>query len=128
MINGLPPDDSGVVTGRLSPDIIDLTLERVAVAIHSPVRGSGAAALRRLRITIDRCSPQGANGIASAALPDILGTTVTLQYPLTQLELYLSGEHSDIGDANQAEMYLSFVRYHLWKLEHLLRESVPART
>jgi hypothetical protein len=56
-------------------------------------------------------------------LPDILGTAVTLQYPMVQLESLLLGDPCDIRGPDQAEQYLSFLRYHLWKLEHLLRAS-----
>ena len=83
--------------------------------------------MSRLRELIDKSVPTRFTGPAQlGALPEILGTSVTLQYPLTQLERFLRGERSDIGDAGQAELYLSFVRYHLWKLEHLIRESAHA--
>ena len=108
---------------HLSPDIVDLTLDRIAAAIHGRASTAGAAAVRRLRALVDQCVPQRPTGAELGALPEILGTSVTLQYPLIQLEQYLSDEHSDIGDAKQAGLYLSFVRYHLWKLEHLIRES-----
>ena len=124
MITGLSPDDSNALVVRLTPDIVDLTVDRVATAIHGQSPAAGAATIRRLRALVDRCLPQHPSGRALGALPEILGTSVTLQYPLMQLEQYLSGERSDITDTGQAELYLSFVRYHLWKLDHLIRESV----
>jgi hypothetical protein len=127
MITALPPDESDVLVVRLSPDIIDLTLERVTTAIHGQASAAGAGIIRRLRAVVDRCVPPRPSGGELGALPEILGTSVTLQYPLMQLERYLSGEQSDIGDRTQAELYLSFVRYHLWKLEHLIRESAALR-
>jgi len=125
MINALPPDESAVVV-RLSSDLVELTLDRLASAIHGDASAAGATIIRRLRDAVDRCVPQRPTGAGLGALPEILGTSVTLQYPLTQLEHFLSGLPSDIADASQAELYLSFVRYHLWKLEHLLRESAEA--
>ena len=94
---------------HLSPDIVDLTLDRIAAAIHGRASTAGAAAVRRLRALVDQCVPQRPTGAELGALPEILGTSVTLQYPLIQLEQYLSDEHSDIGDAKQAGLYLSFV-------------------
>ena len=111
---------------RLSSDLVELTLDRLASAIHGDASAAGATIIRRLRDAVDRCVPQRPTGAGLGALPEILGTSVTLQYPLTQLEHFLSGLPSDIADASQAELYLSFVRYHLWKLEHLLRESAEA--
>jgi hypothetical protein len=85
------------------------------------------SAVRRLRSYVDGCAPEHPSGPKLlGALPEILGTAVTLQYPLMQLEQFLGGEPGDIADAEQAELYLSFARYHLWKLEHLLRESASA--
>lgn len=124
MIAGLSPDESSAVSTRLSRDLLELTLDRVADAISGEPRAHGATALRRLHALIDECVPRRASGaLQLGALPEILGTVVTLQYPLMQLERFLSGEPSDVAGADQAEMYLSFLRYHLWKLEHLLRES-----
>lgn len=126
MTSSLLPDDSAVVMQRLSPDLIELMLDRIASAIRREPRAAGAAVVRRLRALIDRSMPAQPTAAKLGALPEILGTTVTLQYPLIQLEQFLSGEPSDILDADQAELYLSFVRYHLWKLEHILRELSSA--
>jgi hypothetical protein len=127
MITGLPPDESGAVITRLSHDAIELTLDRVATAIRGTIRPPGTSAISRLRSFVDRCAAERPSGASAlGALPDILGTAVTLQYPLMQLEHYLRGEPCDIGDGARAELYLSFTRYHLWKLEHLLRERTSA--
>lgn len=127
MITGLSPDESGPVIERLSHDAIELTLDRVATAIRSTARGPGVSAIGRLRSVVDRCTVDRASGAAAlGSLPEILGTAVTLQYPLVQLEQYLRGEPCDIADQARAELYLSFVRYHLWKLEQLLRQRATA--
>jgi hypothetical protein len=127
MITRIPPDESAVTFTHLSHDAIELTLDRVSIAIRGATKGPGATAIRRLRAFVDACVPDRPNGPTQlGALPEILGTAVTLQYPLMQLEQYLLGEPCDIGDEERAELYLSFVRYHLWKLEHLLRESASA--
>jgi hypothetical protein len=127
MISGLSPDESGAAITRLSQDAIELTLDRVATAIRGTTQVPGAAAVGRLRSFVDRCVSDRSSGpLALGALPEILGTAVTLQYPLMQLEHYLLGEPCDIGDVTRAELYLSFARYHLWKLEHLLRERASA--
>jgi hypothetical protein len=124
MITALSPDGSGAVFTRLSLDLLELILDRVAAAIRGEQRDRGAAALGRLRALVDDCVPARPSGaVQLGALPEILGTVVTLQYPLMQLERFLGGQPSDIGGPAQAELHLSFVRYHLWKLEHLLRES-----
>ena len=107
---------------RLSGDIVDLTLDRVESGLRGFQRNSGADALRNLRSIVERCLVLPPSQFAANALPEILGTAATLQYPLTQLERFMSSEASDIADLEQAEHYLSFTRYHLWKLEHLLRE------
>jgi hypothetical protein len=127
MITGLPPDKSAVAFTRLSRDAIELTLDRVALAIRGTTRAPGANAIGRLRSFVEGCTPDRPTGPdALGALPEILGTAVTLQYPLMQLEHFLRGEPCDIADAERAELYLSFARYHLWKLEHLLRERASA--
>ena len=125
MITGLAGDDSPVVP-RLSADIVDVTLERVSGGLRGSQRRTAAVALRNLRGIVDRCVALPPSQYAANALPEILGTAVTLQYPLTQLELFLSDGSSDITGADEAEHFLSFIRYHLWKLEHLLRESAVA--
>ena len=124
MTTRLSPDESGATFTRLSHDAIELTIDRIGIAIRGTTRGPGATAVRRLLAFVDACVPERPNGaVQLGALPEIMGTTVTLQYPLMQLEQFLNGEPCDIGDEERAELYLSFVRYHLWKLEHLLRES-----
>ena len=128
MINAPSPDESDVVIVRLAPDVTDAQLDRVAEAILGDARHIGATIIRRLRALVDACVPEQPRGaVQLGALPEILGTAVTLQYPLIELERYLTGEQSDIGDPRQAELYLSFVRHHLWKLEQLTRPSVDAR-
>jgi hypothetical protein len=112
---------------RLSPEVVDATCLWLTSAIHGDVRDAGAAVVRRLRAIVDTCVPRHPSSPAQlGALPDIAGTVATLQYPLMQLEQFLSGTPSDIASAEQAELYLSFVRYHLWKLEQLLREPASA--
>lgn len=125
MITGLAGDDSPVVP-RLSTDIVDVALERVAGALRGSQRGTAAATLRNLRAIVDRCVALPPSQYAANALTEILGTAVTLQYPLMQLELFLSDGSSDIAATEEAEHFLSFIRYHLWKLEHLLRECAAA--
>lgn len=126
MISGLSPDESGAVIKRLSHDAIELTLDRVATAIRSATKAPGAIAIGRLRVFVDSCADRTTGPAPLGASPEILGTAVTLQYPLMQLEQFLRGEDCDIGDVARAELYLSFARYHLWKLEHLLRERASA--
>ena len=127
MITGLPPEESGAIIDRLSPEVLELTLDRVGVALRGTTRPTGIALVRRLRAFVDRCVPERPSGpLQLGALPEIVGTTVTLQYPLMQLERFLQGEVCDIAGPEQAELYLSFVRYHLWKLEDLLRQSERA--
>jgi hypothetical protein len=112
---------------RLSPEVLDASFTWLASALRSDARAAGAAVVRRLRAIVDESLPEHPTGPAQlGALPDIAGTVVTLQYPLIQLEQYLSDAHSDIATVEQAELYLSFARYHLWKLEHLLRELATA--
>jgi hypothetical protein len=124
MITGLPPDESGAIIERLSPEAVERTLDRVAGALRGTTGPGGDALIRRLRAFVDRCVPERPSGpVQLGALPEIVGTTVTLQYPLMQLERFLNGETCDIAGPEQAELYLSFVRYHLWKLEHLVRQS-----
>lgn len=125
MITGLPFDESPVVP-RLTGDIVDVTLDRIESGLRGFQRHSGADALRNLRSIVERCLVLPPSRYAANALPEILGTAVTLQYPLEQLEHFMSGDASDIADLEQAEHYLSFIRYHLWKLEHLLREWADA--
>lgn len=112
---------------RLSPQIIDATCSWLTTAIRGETRDAGAAVVRRLRAMVDASVPEHPSGPQElGALPDIVGTVVTLQYPLSQLEQFLSNAPSDIAGADQAELYLSFTRYHLWKLDHLLRELASA--
>ena len=112
---------------RLSPELLDASFNWLDSALHSDTRAAGAAVIRRLRAIVDESIPEHPTGPAQlGALPDIAGTVVTLQYPLMQLEQYLNEGQSDIGSVEQAELYLSFARYHLWKLEHLLRDLAGA--
>ena len=112
---------------RLCPEVLDASFNWLASALQSDGRDAGAAVIRRLRAIVDDSVPEHPTGPAQlGALPDIAGTVVTLQYPLMQLGQYLSDAHSDIGSVEQAELYLSFARYHLWKLEHLLRDLSAA--
>ena len=124
MITKTPAGKPGTAFTRLSRDAIELTLDRVEIAIRSATKTPGVTAVCLLRAIVDACTPEHSRGPSQlGALPEILGTAVTLQYPLMQLEQFLRAEASDIADAEQAELYLTFARYHLWKLEHLLRES-----
>lgn len=108
---------------RLSPAALDATFNWLEAALGSEARAAGALFVRRLRTIVEESVPEHPSGPAQlGALPDIAGTVVTLQYPLMQLERFLTGTASDIASVEQAQMYLSFARYHLWKLEHLLRE------
>jgi hypothetical protein len=108
---------------RLSPDVLDAICNWLTSAIRGDARDAGAAVVRRLRTIVDESVPERPSSPAElGALPEIIGTVVTLQYPLLQLEQFLGDTPSDIVGAEQAELYLSFTRYHLWKLEQLLRE------
>ena len=91
------------------------------------MRDAGAAVVRRLRVLVDESVPDHPSGpLQLGALPDVIGTVVSLQYPLMQLEQFLSRMPCDIVSIEHAELYLSFTRYHLWKLEQLLRELAGA--
>jgi len=112
---------------RLSPQLIDATCSWLTTAIRGDTRDAGAAVVRRLRLLVDESVPEHPNGpLQLGALPDIIGTVVSLQYPLMQLEQFLGQMPSDIVSVEHAELYLSFTRYHLWKLEQLLRELAAA--
>jgi hypothetical protein len=112
---------------RLTPDVLDATLNWLTSAIRGDARDAGAAIVRRLRTIVDESVPVHPSGpVQLGALPDVVGTVVTLQYPLVQLELFLSDAPSDITSAEQAELYLTFLRYHLCKLELLLRDLASA--
>lgn len=127
MITGLPSDESAAFVTRLTPDIIDLTLDRLTRAIRGTEPEVGAAAVRRLRAIIDRAVPDHSMARRPpGTLSPLVGSAVTLQYPLMELERFLNGERCDIDTPRQAQLYLSFVRHHLWKLEHLLRDSARA--
>jgi len=127
MINGPPPDESAFVMARLTPDTVDMALHRLAAAIDGPGRARGATLVRHLRALVDACVASRPHEAARLAdLPAILGTAATLQYPLIELERYLTGDACDITDRDQAALYLSFVRQHLWRLAQLIRHSVDA--
>jgi hypothetical protein len=112
---------------RLTPDVLDATLNWLTSAIRGDARDAGAAIVRRLRAIVEESVPPHPSGpMQLGALPDIVGTVVALQYPLVQLELFLGDVGSDIASAEQAELYLTFVRFHLCKLELLLRELASA--
>jgi hypothetical protein len=112
---------------RLAPDTVDLILDRLSAAARGERQSQAVADVRWSRTLIEDCVPHHPTGPTQlGALPKILGMVVTLQYPLMQLELFFGGQRSDITRADQAELYISFIRYHLWKLEQLLRESTRA--
>ena len=130
MINGPPLEDSALVLARLTPDTVDMALHRLNEAIGggNQNRMSAVTLVRRLRTLVDACIPVLADEAArSGELPAILGTAITLRYPLMELERYLGGLECDIGDAAEAAHYLSFVRHHLWRLERLIRHSADRR-
>jgi hypothetical protein len=128
MINGPLPDESAFAMARLTSDTVDMALHRLSEAIDGHGRARGATVVRRLRALVDGCVPARPNDAARfGELPAILGTAVALQYPLMELERYLTGEPCDIADRERAAVYLSFVRHHLWRLEQLIRQSVDAR-
>src|SRR5690349_15607821 len=80
---------------RLTPEVIEATMQGLSSAIHGDARDAAAAVLRRLRTIVDECVPAHPSGPHQlGALPDIIGTVVTLQYPLIELERFLSDEQS----------------------------------
>jgi hypothetical protein len=108
--------------GLLSPHATDAVLDGIAGEIERAPTAHGAMIVRRLHDLVDACAPARPTGGAQlGALPEILGTVVTLQYPLEQLERFLSGNPSDIADRDRAAIFLSFVRFHVWKLQHSIR-------
>ena len=123
MIIGLPPNESAAFM-ILTPDLIDLTLDRMARAIGGSDRDAGAASVQRLRAIINRAVPEAQSGASVAGA--LVGTAVALQYPLMELEHFLRGEPCEIHTRQQAEQYLAFVRVHLWKLEPLSRVTPRA--
>jgi hypothetical protein len=106
---------------------IDTELDRLTLAINGEGPSGGVDIVRRLRTLVDACVPERPNGGAQlGALPEILGAAITLQYPLVELERYLVGDRCDIGDPEQAALYLAFVRHHLWRLGQLIRHLADA--
>lgn len=111
----------------LTPDTVDMALHRLDEAIGGQGRARGATLVRRLRALVDACVAARPNEAAPLGdLPAILGTAVTLQYPLIELERYLIGDPCDIAGPDEAAVYLSFVRQHLWRLAQLIRHSADA--
>ena len=124
MTNGPSPDEGGAIA-RLTPDLVDMALDRLTLAIAGESRVDGVTILRRLRTLVDACVAERPT-VRHAVLPEILGAAITLQYPLMELERYLDGERGDIGDPDRAAVYLSFVKHHLWRLEQLIRHLADA--
>jgi hypothetical protein len=124
MIDALAPNDIVVVGRKLSPDVIDPALAVLAREIRYSPSVPGVLMVQRLRRLVAECAP--ARPLAApqlGVLPEILGSIVTLKYPLEQLEHFLSGDRCDIDGEERASVYLAFVRFHLWKLERLMREQ-----
>jgi len=127
MINGPPPDESAFVMARLTPDAVDMALHRLDEAIGGHGRARGATIIRQLRALVEACVAARPNdAVRQGNVPAIVGTAVTLQYPLDELERYLTGDACDIAGADEAALYLSFVRQHLWRLQQLIRHSADA--
>jgi hypothetical protein len=126
MIRGPSPDAAAAIA-RTAPDLIEMALDRLTLAIAGQASVDGVTILRRLRTLVDACVPERPTGAAQlGVLPEILGVAITLQYPLMELERYLVGERCDIGDPERAAVYLSFVRHHLWRLQQLIRHVADA--
>jgi hypothetical protein len=111
----------------LNQSAIDMALNRLTLAINGEERSGGVQIVQRLRTLVDASVPERPNGaVQLGVLPEILGAVITLQYPLAELERYLGGDRCDIRDPEQAALYLSFVRHHLWRLEQLIRHLADA--
>jgi len=111
----------------LNQSAIDMALDALTLAINGEERSGGVHIVRRLRTLVDASVPERPSGAAQlGVLPEILGAAMTLQYPLVELERYLGGDRCDIRDPEQAALYLSFVRQHLWRLERLIRRLADA--